>query len=182
MRASLKKLFPLLIILSFAFSLHAQETFKVLRVVDGDTLKIDYMGKQESIRLIGIDTPESRVNSRAKRESQRTGEDMKTILAMGKEAAQFVKTLVKAGDKVSIEFDVEKRDKYGRLLGYVYLSNGKMLNEEIVKLGYANLLTIPPNVKYQDRFERAYREARENSRGLWKQTERIKGNFYGNQP
>ena len=168
MRTSLKRLFPLLIILSFALSLHAQETVKILRVVDGDTLKINYKGKQESIRLIGIDAPESRVNPRAKRESQRTGKDMKNILAMGKEATQFVNTLVKSGDKVSIEFDVEKRDKYGRLLGYVYLSNGKMLNEEIVKSGYANLLTIPPNIKYQDRFVRAYREARGNNRGLWK--------------
>jgi micrococcal nuclease len=87
---------------------------------------------------------------------------------MGKQAAQFVNTLVKSGDKVSIEFDVGKRDKYRRLLGYVYLSNGKMLNEEIVKSGYANLLTIPPNIKYQDRFVRAYREARGNNRGLWK--------------
>jgi micrococcal nuclease len=168
MRTSLKRLFPLLIILSFALSLHAQETVKILRVVDGDTLKITYKGKQESIRLIGIDAPESRVNPRAKREAQRTGEDMKTIVTMGKEATQFVNTLVKSGDKVSIEFDVEKRDKYGRLLGYVYLSNGKMLNEEIVKSGYANLLTIPPNIKYQDRFVRAYREARGNNRGLWK--------------
>ena len=168
MRTSLKRLFPLLIILSFALSLHAQETVKILRVVDGDTLKINYKGKQESIRLIGIDAPESGVNPRAKREAQRTGEDMKTILAMGKEATQFVNTLVKLGDKVSIEFDVEKRDKYGRLLGYVYLSNGKMLNEEIVKSGYANLLTIPPNIKYQDRFVRAYREAMGNNRGLWK--------------
>lgn len=68
MRASLKRVFPLLIILSFALSLHAQETVKILRVVDGDTLKINYKGKQESIRLIGIDAPESRGNPRAKRE------------------------------------------------------------------------------------------------------------------
>ena len=68
MRTSLKRLFPLLIILSFALSLHAQETVKILRVVDGDTLKINYKGKQESIRLIGIDAPESRVNPKAKRE------------------------------------------------------------------------------------------------------------------
>jgi micrococcal nuclease len=81
MRTSLKRLFPLLIILSFALSLHAQETAKILRVVDGDTLKINYKEKQESIRLIGIDAPESRVNPRAKRGAQKTGEDMKTILA-----------------------------------------------------------------------------------------------------
>jgi micrococcal nuclease len=58
-----------------------------------------------------------------------------------------------------IELDVEKRDKYGRLLAYVYLSDGKMLNEDIVKAAYANLMTIPPNVKYQERFLKAYRDA-----------------------
>jgi micrococcal nuclease len=53
-------------------------------------------------------------------------------------------------------------------LGYVYLSDGEMLNEEIVKAGYANLMTVPPNAKYQERFLKAYREARENKRGLWR--------------
>ncbi len=68
---------------------------------------------------------------------------------------------------ITIEFDAQQTDRYGRLLGYVYLSNGKMLNEEIVKAGYANIMTIPPNVQYQDRFLKAYREAREGKRGLW---------------
>ena len=63
---------------------------------------------------------------------------------------------------------LQHRDKYGWLLEYVYLSNGKMLNEEIVKVGYANVMTIPPNVKYKDKFLKAYQEARENKRGLWK--------------
>ncbi len=67
-----------------------------------------------------------------------------------------------------IEFDAQQRDRYGRLLGYVYLSSGKMLNEEIVKAGYANVMTILLNVKYQDRFLRAYQEARRRrKRGLW---------------
>jgi micrococcal nuclease len=108
------------------------------------------------------------VNKKAKNDAQRSGEDLKTITAMGKEATKFVKTLVKPGDTVRIEFDVQKRDKYGRLLTYVYLPNGTMLNEEIVKAGYANLMTVPPNVKYQETFLNAYREARENRRGLWR--------------
>ena len=80
-----------------------------------------------------------------------------------------VESLVKTGDLVTIEFDKQQRDRHGRLLGYVYLSNGKMLNEEIVKAGYANVMTIPPNVKYQDKFSRAYKEAREKKRGLWQE-------------
>jgi micrococcal nuclease len=86
---------------------------------------------------------------------------------MGKRATEYVENLVKPGDLITIEFDVEQRDRYDRLLGYVYLSNGKMLNGEIVKAGYANVMTIPPNVKYQDRFLKAYQEARARKRGLW---------------
>jgi micrococcal nuclease len=130
-------------------------------------LRISYQGGEENIRLIGIDAPESRPNKKAKSDAQRSGEDLKIILAMGKKSTGYVKTLAEPGDTVRIEFDVQRRDKSGRLLGYVYLSSGKMLNEEIVKAGYANVMTVSPNVKYQERFLRAYQEARENSRGLW---------------
>lgn len=157
-----------LLILSLSHPLYAQESGKVRSVIDGDTLKIIYRGKEERVRLIGIDAPESKINPKAEKDANRSGEDLKTIISMGKKATRFVERLVKPGDRVSIEFDVEKRDKYGRLLGYIYLSDGRMLNEEIVKAGYANLLTYPPNVKYQETFLKAYREARENKRGLWK--------------
>ena len=86
---------------------------------------------------------------------------------MGKKATRYVKGLVKPGDLITIELDVQERDRYGRILGYVYLSNGKMLNEEIVKAGYAVIMTIPPNEKYKDRFSIAYQEAMEDKRGLW---------------
>ncbi len=112
---------------------------------------------------------ESRLNKKTKRDAKRSGQDIKTITAMGKRATEYVEGLVKPGDLITIEFDVQQRDRYGRLLGYVYLSNGKMLNEEIVKAGYANVMTIQPNVKYQDRFLRAYKQARERKRGLWKE-------------
>jgi micrococcal nuclease len=139
----------------------------VVQIVDGDTLTIQHNGRNEKIRLIGIDAPESRINNKTKKDAARGNGDIETITKMGKEATLFVKKIVKPGDPVTIEFDKQIRDKYGRLLGYVYMANGKMLNEEIVKAGYASLMTYPPNVKYQDRFLKAYREARENSRGLW---------------
>jgi len=88
---------------------------------------------------------------------------------MGKRATEYVKRLVEPGDLITIEFDAQERDRYGRLLCYVYLSNGKMLNGEIVKAGYANVMSIPPNVKYKDRFLRAYKQARERKRGLWEE-------------
>ncbi len=129
MKTSLK---PLLLVLVLAFlstSLHAQQTTTVLpidvivfisctRVVDGDTLKVRYWGKEESIRLIGIDTPESRINKKAKRDAKRTGQDLKTITAMGKRATEYVEGLVKPGDLITIEFDAQQRDRYGRLLGW----------------------------------------------------------------
>jgi micrococcal nuclease len=145
----------------------AQQKTTVTRIIDGDTLKVSYKGQTENIRLIGIDTPESRINKKTKKDAKRSGQDIKTIIAMGNSATEYVEGLVKAGDIVSIEFDVQERDRYGRLLGYVYLSNGKMLNEEIVKAGYANVMTIPPNVKYKDKFLRSYKHAREMKVGLW---------------
>jgi micrococcal nuclease len=88
---------------------------------------------------------------------------------MGKRATAYVESIVKLGDLITIELDVQERDRYGRLLCYVYLSNGKMLNEEIIKAGYANVMTIPPDVKYEDRFLKAYQGARKDKRGLWKE-------------
>ncbi len=163
-----KKLIAAVFLLAFAMSAHAYNTATVLGVVDGDTLRIAFEGHRESVRLIGIDTPESRVNKKARKDAARSSQDIETITSMGKEATQYVKTLVKAGDTINIEFDVQKRDRYRRLLGYAYLSDGRMLNEEIIKAGYASVMTYPPNVKYQDRFVRAYREAREGRRGLYR--------------
>jgi len=87
-------------------------------------------------------------------------------LALGKRAHLFTKNLVE-GKKVRLEFDVQKRDRYDRLLAYVYLEDGTFVNAEIVRQGYAQVMTIPPNVKYQELFLRLQKEARENGRGLW---------------
>ncbi len=145
---------------------HNQFTTKIISIIDGDNLKIDYKGQKESLRLIGIDTPESKDNKKAKWDAKKSGKDIETIIEMGKIAMEYVEGLVKADDNIKIEFDIQERDKYGRLLGYVYLANGKMLNEEIIKAGYANVITVPPNVKYKDRFLKAYQEAREGKKGL----------------
>lgn len=147
---------------------NAYNTATVVRVVDGDTLKIEMNGHEEAVRLIGIDTPESKANKKARKDAVKTNHDVEAITAMGKEAAKYVKTLVRKGDMVGIEFDVQKRDKYNRLLVYAYLSDGKMLNEEIIKAGYANVMTYPPNVKHQERFVKAYRDARDTRRGLYR--------------
>lgn len=135
----------------------------VTKVIDGDTLRLE---NGESVRLIGVDTPESKVNAKLKRDSKRTNKDYETIITMGKAAAEFTKKLAN-GKCVRLEFDVEKRDRYDRLLAYVYLPDGKMLNAEIVKAGYAQVMTVPPNVMHQDMFLQLQEEARESKRGLW---------------
>ena len=119
-----------LLFLSFAFPallLHAENTYTVAKVIDGDTLKLS---NGERVRLIGIDTPESRDNPKLRRDAERTGQDRQAIIAMGKRATEFTKKLVE-GKQVRLEFDVQQRDKYGRLLAYVYLEDGTFLNSSI---------------------------------------------------
>jgi micrococcal nuclease len=135
----------------------------VTRVIDGDTIQLE---SGERVRLIGIDTPEIHVSDKLHRDSQRSGQDARTIKAMGKKAHEFTKALIE-GRRVSLEFDVEKYDIYDRLLAYVYLKDGTFVNAEIVKQGYASLMTFPPNVKYADVFLKFSQEAREQERGLW---------------
>ena len=169
MKQSLKILSYAFVLAFLSSFLHAQQKTTVTRVIDGDTIQALYGGVENRIRLIGIDTPESRVNRKAKKDkyANMSEHDTKAIIEMGKKAKAYVDGLLKRGDMITIEVGVQEMDKYGRLLGYVYLSNGKMLNEEIVKAGYAVIMTIPPNVKYKDRFLIAYQEAKEDKRGLW---------------
>ena len=136
----------------------------VTRVVDGDTLVLE---NNERVRLIGIDTPEMHDSNKLNRDAQRSGQDIEAIKQLGRRSYEFTKKLVE-GKRVRLEFDVERYDKYKRILAYVYLLDGTFLNAEIVKQGYASLMTYPPNVKYADLFLKLYRQAREDQRGLWK--------------
>lgn len=142
------------------------EDILVSIVVDGDTLEL---ASRERVRLIGIDTPEMHMSDKLYRQAQSSKSDIQTIMRLGEEAYKFTRNLVE-GKRVRLEFDVERYDKYGRLLAYVYLNNdGTFVNAKIIQQGYASLLTIPPNVKYAGLFRTLYNEARENNRGLWKE-------------
>jgi micrococcal nuclease len=126
----------------------------VARVVDGDTVEIiPAVDGLTEVRLIGVYTPETK--------DPRTG-----VQPYGEEAYRFTASTLE-GEEVSLEFDVEKVDRYGRLLAYVWLPDGRMFNEVLLKEGYAPVATFPPNVRYVERFEKAQREAREAGRGLW---------------
>lgn len=136
----------------------------VVRAVDGDTLQL---ASGERLRLIGIDTPEMHESDKLYRDSQRSRQDIQAIKDLGRRAYEFTKKLVE-GKRVSLEFDAEKYDRYGRLLAYVYLKDGTFVNAKIIEEGYASLMTIPPNVKYAETFLNLYQEARRSRRGLWK--------------
>ena len=128
---------------------------QVVRVIDGDTVEVCCIGwKRESIRYIGINTPE-------------THHATKGVEAYGKEAAEANRKLV-AGKPVRLEFDVRHRDKHGRMLAYVYLEDGTFVNAWLVGHGFAQVMTVPPNVKHKDLFLKLQQEAREAGRGLWR--------------
>ncbi len=152
----------LIILLAFSFAFSG-DYYTVKRVVDGDTLLLEN-GKK--VRLIGVDTPEVYISKKLYRDAERTARDIKTIRKLGKKASDFVKSLVKRNDGIRIEYDWQKYDRYGRILGYVYLEDGTFLNAEIIKQGYGNAYTRY-SFKYMDKFRKLEKEARENQRGLW---------------
>ena len=152
---------------------------KVIRVIDGDTIVVSIpkttfnerktlKNLKFKLRLIGIDTPESRPNKRAKIQSKESNRDINTIVKLGKMAKAFTEGLLAGQKYVFLEFDLEPQDRYGRLLAYVWLSDGRMLNREIICKGYAYPFTIPPNVKYKDQFLKCFHEARKKRSGLWR--------------
>lgn len=135
----------------------------VERIVDGDTITVRALGDDGTVaggeptrvRLIGIDTPES-VDPR------------RPVECFGKEASAHLGRLAPPRTRVRLERDVEERDRYGRTLAYVHrAADGEFLNLRMVADGYANTLTIAPNVAFADRFRDAEREARTAGRGLW---------------
>ena len=150
--------------------LDAADKIKVvlLEVIDGDTLRVKYNKREVKLRLIGIDAPETHENEKAFKEAKRTGRDVRAITALGDSAERFLASVIRKGAEVELEFDRDRRDKYDRLLAYVYLPNGEMLNEKIIASGYAKLLTIPPNTRYLERFRRGYDQARAKRVGLWR--------------
>jgi micrococcal nuclease len=166
-----KKLF--LLLLSFlSFTLFSSDIFsvRVAYVVDGDTIKVYWNGAKKLVRLIGIDTPETRHNPHIEKQKAQLGKREEVIIELGKQAKEKLKEYIKSNQVVYLEFDIEKTDRYGRLLAYVWLDKDRknMVNEIMVKEGYALVYTYPPNVKYVDRFIQAQKIARENKKGLWK--------------
>lgn len=127
----------------------------IVRVVDGDTVVVRSDNGDETVRLIGVDTPETKHPS-------------KPVQCFGQEATAFTKSLLPAGTAVRLERDVEERDRFDRVLAYVYRADDDVfVNLELARQGFADVLTIPPNVAYTGEFVAAVAEARTDQRGLW---------------
>lgn len=145
-------LLPLLPML-LASAAHGERTEGVvLRVVDGDTIHVKLGERVEKVRYIGVNTPEIGHPTRGEEPG-------------GRQAAAVNRRLV-GGRHVRLELDVQARDRHGRLLAYVWVGD-LMVNAELVRLGYAQVMTIPPNLKHHELFVKLQREAREAGRGLW---------------
>lgn len=127
-------------------------TAEVMRVIDGDTIEVSIEGRVEDVRYIGVDTPESVA----------PGEPVECF---GREASELNERLV-AGRRVRLEFDRERRDRYGRLLAYVHAGD-RFVNAELVRRGYAHTLTIEPNDSRAGLLARLERVAGRAGRGLW---------------
>jgi micrococcal nuclease len=140
-------LVPVLLVLILSVGAAEKDVHRVASVIDGDTIKLE---NGERVRYIGIDTPETKHPS-------------KPVEYFGREADRANRALVE-GKEVRLEFDVQQRDKYGRLLAYVYVGD-IFVNAWLVENRYAKVLTIPPNVRYAERFLELQRRAREEGRG-----------------
>jgi micrococcal nuclease len=124
-------------------------------VVDGDTIDIAIGGKTERVRLIGINTPE-------------TKHPTKGVECYGPEASAYTEQLLPKGTKLRVERDVEARDKYGRLLLYVYIANSNVfVNMDLVMNGYARPMVFEPNTAHRADFAQAATQAELRNVGLW---------------
>jgi micrococcal nuclease len=135
---------------SFSKQNAAEPFVSVVSVADGDTVTVLIDGKEQKVRLIGMDAPE-------------LGQK-----PWGQKSKQYLEDILRAsGWKVGLEYDVERRDKYGRALAYLRTTDGRVINLLMVKGGYAMLFTMPPNVRYVNELTAAQTEARSNELGMW---------------
>jgi len=128
----------------------------VTRVVDGDTFIYKENGEQIRVRMIGIDTPESVAPEESGKDNTQEGID----------ASAYTKSLIE-GKTVYLEYDAGREDKYGRELAYVYLSDGRMVQDILLSEGYAKIMTIQPNIKYAQHFLELEEEAEKSGVGFW---------------
>lgn len=150
---------------------------KLVRVTDGDTIVVRLDGQEEKLRLIGIDTPEKYNSEKLRRDAAESRLSAEEIKRLGQAASTYTEKLVR-GKPLYLEFDATERDRYGRILAYIYVPDKggnrvidgqtfTQVNLAIVKGGWAEPLTIPPNVRYAETYLSASRRAKAQGLGMW---------------
>lgn len=133
----------------------------VVRVVDGDTYVVNLDGEETKVRLIGVDTPESVASQEYLDRTDKENTEF------GKDVSSYMKDMLLEGSILYLEFDVDKYDKYDRVLAYAYFEDGEMVQEHLLKKGFARVMTIEPNVAHSERFVELEQEAMNNGVGMW---------------
>jgi len=137
----------------------------VTEVITGDTLRLE---TGDLVRLIGVDTPEAHKSSKQHRDARITGIPIAVLEVMANEAANFTKQLVK-GKTVAVEFDTQRTDNYGVLVGYVFVVEEDLfVNAEIIKKGYTSYVDTTPNKRYDTLFRKLHKQTQKKVTGLWR--------------
>lgn len=139
------------------FSCSDLKKVEIVRVKDGDTYVMMIDGEETTVRLIGVDTPESVAPS----------DYLKENTSEGKTISEIVKKKLQPGDVLYVEYDAAQIDKYGRTLAYLYFEDGLMVQEWLLQNGYAQVMTVQPNSKYSERFAEIQHKAAVDKIGLW---------------
>ncbi|UWX97716.1 thermonuclease family protein [Arthrobacter zhaoxinii] len=127
---------------------------EVVRVIDGDTLVVNFEDQELTVRLLNVDTPE-------------TKDPNKPVECLGPEATDFIEDALPPGSTVTLEFDVEREDRYGRTLAGVYDADDRLINAEVARQGLGIPVTYEPNAKFRPPVDAAYEEARDNQAGMY---------------
>ena len=170
-RETIRVIFPILLFIISCTPSYDYSHIKVIDVIDGDTIKL---ANGKLLRYIGLDTPELRI--------KKGGKFIYSPQPFSKEATEFNQKLV-ANKFITVEFDVERVDRYGRLLGYCFVDD-TFVNARLIEEGFATLYTWPPNIKYVDLLVNSQKKARQEKKGLWGAYETIhhtQANQYINQ-
>lgn len=145
-----------------------QQAFVVQGVEDGDTLIVEISGEKARLQLTGIDAPEDVMNPKLQKDMERTGLDAGTLLQLGQAATAHLASLVPVGARVTVEGQLEKRDRYGRIPAIVHSASGASVNETMVATGYAVVLgRYPMEPGLKARLLDMQKNAVEQKRGLW---------------
>lgn len=149
-------------------TVRADDEATVVKVVDGDTLDVLVKGRKKRVRLIGVDTAELHESDKLIRDAKRSECSASDLQGLGAEATRFVLRVLTPGDSVRLEYGPQRTDDYQRTLAFVWLPDGRLLNELLICEGYAQArLHYAFRSNYRTRFQQCSQQAQAASKGLW---------------